>query len=70
MFRGVSPGSVMTIGKLVNKLLGRETGVKLRFFECSECDAYFESAKQPKRASCPECLSNDVAVVQTSDSHT
>lgn len=60
----------MAIGKLVNKLLGRDTGIELKVFECSDCDATFESAKQLKRASCPECLSNDVAIAQTSDTHT
>lgn len=60
----------MAIGKLVKKFLGRDTGVELKVFECADCDARFESAKLPKRASCPECLSNDVAIAQTSDSHT
>lgn len=60
----------MPISQLVNKLFGRDTGIEIKVFECSECDETFESAKQPKRASCPECLSNDVSVLRTRDSHT
>lgn len=60
----------MVIGKLASKLLGRDSGVELNVFECSDCGSTFESAKQPDRASCPECLSNDVAPAPTNDSHT
>lgn len=60
----------MALGKLVKKVFGSDTGVELKVFECSECGETFESAKQPERASCPGCLSNDVAVAQTTDSHT
>lgn len=60
----------MAIGKLLSKVLGRSSSVDLKVFECADCDATFESAKQPERASCPECLSNDVALAQTTDSHT
>lgn len=60
----------MAIGKLVKKVLGRDTGVEIKVYECSECDETFDSAKQPERASCPECLSSDVALTQTTNSHT
>lgn len=59
----------MPIGKLVNKLIGRDSGIDIHVFECSECAETFESAKQPTRASCPECLSNDVSAIRTVDSH-
>lgn len=57
----------MALGKLISKVFGNSTGVELREFECAECDTSFESAKQSDRASCPECLSNDVAVIGTID---
>ncbi|MFB6359788.1 MAG: hypothetical protein ABEH59_00535 [Halobacteriales archaeon] len=60
----------MAIGKLVKKVLGRDTGVEIKAYNCADCDETFDSAKQPERASCPECLSNDVSVAQTADSHT
>lgn len=60
----------MALGKLVKKVLGSDTGVELKTFECSECGEAFESAKQPERASCPACLSNAVSIAQTTDSHT
>lgn len=60
----------MALGKLISKIFGSSSGVELKEFECAECDASFDSAKQPKRASCPECLSNDVAVVGTSERDT
>lgn len=60
----------MAIGDLVNKFLGRKSGIDIKLYECAECDATFESAKKPKRASCPECHSNDVKYVETTDAHT
>lgn len=60
----------MAIGEIVTKLLGRGSSVEIKLFECADCEATFESAKQPKRASCPECLSSEVTTVQTTDSHT
>lgn len=57
----------MALGKLISKLFGGDSGVELKEFECGECDSTFDSAKQPKRASCPECLSNDVAVIGTAE---
>lgn len=32
-------------------------------FTCHGCDSEFDSFKLEERASCPECLSNDVEVV-------
>lgn len=58
----------MAVGDLIDKLLGGGgSGVQLKVFECADCDAEFESAKQPERASCPECLSNDVTRIGTVD---
>lgn len=59
----------MAIGDLVKRLLGRGSGVQLRSFRCSACEATFESAKRPDRATCPECLSAEVSVADTTDSH-
>lgn len=58
----------MALGKFVSKLLGSDSGVELKEYECAECDSSFDSAKRPERASCPECLSNDVTVVGTDES--
>lgn len=33
-------------------------------FTCHNCESEFESFKLEERASCPECLSNDVEVVK------
>lgn len=60
----------MPISKLLNKVFGSDTGVEIKAYECADCDETFDSAKVPERASCPECLSSDVALAQTSDSHT
>lgn len=59
----------MAIGDLIDKLLGRGSGMQVRIFSCAECEATFESAKQPDRASCPECLANEVRPIETTDSH-
>ncbi len=34
-------------------------------FRCTDCGEEFESGKDPRRASCPDCLSNDVERVGT-----
>lgn len=60
----------MVLGDLVTRLLGRGSGVEIKLYECADCDATFESAKVPERASCPGCLSNQVAPIETTDRHT
>lgn len=60
----------MAIGDLVSKLLGSGSSVEIKLFECADCETTFESAKQPKRATCPECLSSEVTTIQTTDTHT
>lgn len=40
-----------------------ESATKKRF-RCNDCDNEFESFKQPRRASCMECMGNDVEVVE------
>lgn len=58
----------MSIVDVIGRVLGTgSSGVQLKAFECVDCDSTFESAKQPDRASCPECLSNDVTQVGTAD---
>lgn len=58
----------MPISKILSRLLGGGTsGVQFREFECLECDNTFESAKQPERAQCTECLSSDVDLIGTVD---
>lgn len=39
-----------------------DDGSLRRTFECNECEHVYESAKQERRAVCPECLSNDVTL--------
>lgn len=56
----------MSIMNVISRLLGGDGGsLQMREYECSECDHTFESAKQPERAQCMECLSNDLEVVRT-----
>lgn len=58
----------MTVSKLLGRLLGSDSGgVELRKYECAECGNTFDSAKQPERAQCMDCLSNDVDVIGTVD---
>lgn len=58
----------MAITKILGRLLGRDGGgVEVREFECNECGTTFESAKQPERAQCMDCLSNDLDVLGTVD---
>lgn len=58
----------MSIVEVIDRVLGTgSNSVQLKVFECADCDSTFESAKQPDRASCPECLSNDVTQVGTAD---
>lgn len=58
----------MSIVEVIDRVLGTgNSSVQLKVFECADCDSTFESAKQPDRASCPECLSNDVTQVGTAD---
>lgn len=60
----------MAIGELIGRLLGSGgAGSRIYVYDCAACDAEFDSAKQPARASCPECLSNEVTQVGTTDSY-
>lgn len=52
----------MALSKLVDKLLGGGPGVDVQEYRCPDCGRTFESAKDPERAQCPECLANDVDV--------
>lgn len=53
----------MPFKRLIDRFLGDSSaGVEVRTFECEDCGHTFESAKQPERAQCMECLSNDVTV--------
>lgn len=60
----------MGLSHVVNKVFGRESSPEFNLLVCRECDATFESANHPKRAACPDCLSEDVAMINTTDSHT
>lgn len=54
----------MGLTDVVDSLLGSDSGtVSVSVFECQDCGETFESAKQPGRVACKECLSNDVEVV-------
>ncbi|MFT4922634.1 MAG: Zn finger protein HypA/HybF involved in hydrogenase expression [Haloarculaceae archaeon] len=44
--------------------LDGDNGVTTYRYDCHDCDAEFESAKRPERAACPECVSEDVEVVE------
>lgn len=58
----------MSVVDLIDKVLGAGgDSVQLKEFECADCESTFESAKDPDRASCPECLANDVEQVGTVD---
>lgn len=57
----------MAIGDLVSRFLGPGSGLDVTVYECAGCESTFESAKQPERASCPECLSSSVAPVDSAD---
>lgn len=62
------PPEPMAVVEIIDKLLGVSgSEIQLKVFECADCGAEFESAKQPERASCPECLSNDVNRIGTVD---
>lgn len=51
----------MSITDTIQSLIGSDDGgVEVTTFECAECGHTFESAKDPDRAQCMECLSNDV----------
>lgn len=58
----------MPVKKILSRLFGGGSGgVELRKFECTECGNPFESAKQPERAQCMECLSSDVEVIGSAE---
>lgn len=56
----------MSITNILGRLLGGDGGgLEMREYECGECGNTFESAKQPERAQCMECFSNEPDVVRT-----
>lgn len=58
----------MPLSKLLSRLFGSDSsGVEIKEFECAGCGHIFESAKQPERAQCMDCLSAEVHVVGNGD---
>lgn len=49
----------MTPIQLLTELVTSGDDGGKRRFRCPECDAEFTSAKQPRRATCPQCLGTD-----------
>lgn len=43
-------------------IVGTDGGLTTYRYRCTDCDSEFDSAKDPDRAACPECLSHDVEV--------
>ena len=46
-------------------ITGDDGGTAIRTYECADCGETHESAKDPDRAMCPGCLSNDVYLAET-----
>ena len=58
----------MSVVDIIDRVLGMGgSDIQLKVIECGECGEQFESAKQIERASCPECLANDVEQVGTAE---
>lgn len=58
----------MSVVEIIDKLFGvGGDSVQHKVYDRADCDLTFEFAKQPERASCPECLSKDVTKVGTAD---
>ena len=55
-------GETMSIADTIKNLIGvGDRGVSFTSFRCDECGHVFESAKDPDRVQCTECLSRDVS---------
>ncbi|MFB6123648.1 MAG: hypothetical protein ABEJ78_09345 [Haloferacaceae archaeon] len=50
----------MSLVSKIKSAIGSDEELDVRTYECQDCGATHDSAKTPDRASCPECLSNDV----------
>lgn len=59
----------MGLTDVVDKFLDRGSGTRIKVYECEDCDATYKSARDSRRASCPECLSSEVTQVGTADSY-
>ena len=56
----------MSIIETLKGVVGADgAGSAKKRFACNKCDHEFESFKREDRTACPECLSNDVEVVET-----
>lgn len=54
----------MSVMEKVKSIVGLDdTGITTYEYHCNDCDAEYTSAKQPERATCPECVSNDVEML-------
>lgn len=49
----------------LKEFVSRGDDASTRPFMCNECDSRFTSAKQPRRARCPECLDADVEPLES-----
>jgi predicted Zn-ribbon and HTH transcriptional regulator len=53
----------MSLVQKLKSAIGSDESFETTTYECRDCGATHDSAKTPDRASCPECLSNDVTQV-------
>jgi len=54
-------GDTMSIAETLKAFIGvGDSGVSFTSYRCDECGHVFESAKDPDRVQCTECLSRDV----------
>lgn len=54
----------MSVVDTLKDFISTDSGVTVKEYRCTDCEGTFESAKDPDRAACPECLSHDVEVIQ------
>lgn len=58
------PRVTMSLTQQIKEFIGGDdSGVEVHEYHCNDCGNDFESAKQPERTQCPECISNDVEQV-------
>lgn len=54
----------MSVIEKLTSLVGSDDSPVKKRFRCHGCDSEFDSFKREGRASCAECLSDDVEVIE------
>lgn len=54
----------MSVMQTLKNIVGLEESDPTSLYRCTDCDNEFESAKDPARVTCLECMGHDVELIE------